>query len=233
MLQGISCHLFIDVFKNYNTNIWILFSPLGGDLTAPVISGCPSQVNAQAASGATSATATWTPPTATDNSGGVVVTSATHNPGDSFLIGTTTVTYTFTDPSGNFAACSFEVIVSQSGIIDNVAPVISNCPAGASSTAATGEMSAIVTWVTPTATDNSGVAPQVVASHNSGDVFDVGSTEVTYTFTDGSGNSAVCQFTVTVTAGKSTRALTLEGRMGTCCRQDPLSSGDVLPSRPT
>ena len=53
---------------------------------------------------------TWTPPTATDNSGMVTLTSD-NNPGHSFAIGTTQVTYNATDGSGNLATCSFNVTV--------------------------------------------------------------------------------------------------------------------------
>ena len=53
----------------------------------------------------------WTPPTATDNSGAVTLTSS-HNPGDLFNIGTTTVTYTATDSSSNEVTSSFDVIVA-------------------------------------------------------------------------------------------------------------------------
>ena len=53
---------------------------------------------------------TWTPPTTTDNYGMVTLTSD-YNPGDWFAIGTTTVTYTATDASGNTAMCSFNVTI--------------------------------------------------------------------------------------------------------------------------
>ena len=56
-------------------------------------------------------TVSWTAPTATDNSGTQTLTSD-YNPGDSFPIGTTTVTYTSTDAAGNTATCSFDVIVT-------------------------------------------------------------------------------------------------------------------------
>ena len=56
-------------------------------------------------------TVSWTAPTATDNSGTQTLTS-THNPGDSFPVGTTTVTYTSTDGSGNTVTCTFSVDVN-------------------------------------------------------------------------------------------------------------------------
>ena len=58
--------------------------------------------------------------------------------------------------------------------------------------------SRIVTWTEPTATDNSGMTPTVTQSHQPGDSFTVGITQVTYTFTDMAGNSAMCTFSVTI-----------------------------------
>ncbi len=55
-----------------------------------------------------------------------------------------------------------------------------------------------VTWVEPTATDNSGIIPTVTQSHHPGDRFPVGITQVTYVFTDAAGNQATCMFTVTI-----------------------------------
>ena len=81
------------------------------DDESPVISGCPSDVSGNTDGGIATGTISWTAPTATDNSGTQTLTS-THNPGDSFPIGTTTVTYTATDAAGNTANCSFEVVVA-------------------------------------------------------------------------------------------------------------------------
>ena len=58
-------------------------------------------------------TVTWTPPTATDNSGFAILIDASHQPGDTFSTGTTTVTYTYRDPSGNEAVFDFDVVVRE------------------------------------------------------------------------------------------------------------------------
>ena len=60
--------------------------------------------------GTTNTAVTWTEPTATDNSGLTPTVTQSHQPGDSFPVGTTQVIYTFTDQSGNQAACQIEVI---------------------------------------------------------------------------------------------------------------------------
>ena len=54
---------------------------------------------------------TWTVPIATDNCTSDVTVSNTHNSGDTFAVGTTTVAYTFTDESGNVETCEFTVTV--------------------------------------------------------------------------------------------------------------------------
>ena len=61
----------------------------------------------------TSATVSWTEPTATDNSGMTPTITQTHQPGDSFPVGTTSVMYTFTDMTGNQATCTFDVVIGN------------------------------------------------------------------------------------------------------------------------
>ena len=51
----------------------------------------------------------WTAPTATDFYD--VTLTSTHNPGDTFQIGNTPVTYTATDEAGNTAQASFTVFI--------------------------------------------------------------------------------------------------------------------------
>ena len=55
-----------------------------------------------------------------------------------------------------------------------------------------------VPWTEPIANDNSGMTPTVTQSHQPGDSFPVGTTQVTYTFTDLTGNQAFCSFSVTI-----------------------------------
>jgi hypothetical protein len=70
--------------------------------------------------------------------------------GSLFPIGTTTVSYSAFDASGNSASCSFTVTVT-----DNVAPTIV-CPANISAGVTPGQCSAVVNYTTPYATDNCG-----------------------------------------------------------------------------
>ena len=186
-------------------SIYINFSFYSGsqqsDTEPPSISNCPDQVDVQLTQGATSAPASWTIPTATDNSGVAPLSSSNYNPGDIFPVGTTLVQYTFSDPSGNSAICSFEVIVRQSGIIlpsDITPPVISNCPSDLNIQAAQGASSAVANWNSPTAVDDSGISPSRTSNYSPGQSFPIGTTLVRYTFRDQSGNSAICSFEITV-----------------------------------
>src|SRR5437870_11975080 len=97
-----------------------------------------------------SATATRTAPTATDN---CAMESFTTNfaPGSTFPKGTTTVTYTAKDSSGNESTCSFTVTV-----IDNTPPVIAGCPSNITVNTGAGRTRCdqTATWTATTATDN-------------------------------------------------------------------------------
>lgn len=82
----------------------------------PVISGTPSDItqniipNSSSRRRRAAATVTWIPPTASDNSGEVTLTSS-KQPGDSFDVGATVVSYLARDPSDNFATSSFTVTI--------------------------------------------------------------------------------------------------------------------------
>ena len=62
-----------------------------------------------------------------------------------------------------------------------------------------------VTWIEPSATDNSGTATLQSRSHSPGQMFNVGTTQVTYQFVDPSGNVATYTFPVIVTEGKESQ----------------------------
>ncbi|MDV7400310.1 HYR domain-containing protein, partial [Arthrospira platensis SPKY1] len=88
------------------------------DNEAPVITNTPSNITVNNDLGNCSAVVTWTAPTAADNCA-VDTFVSTHNPGDVFPVGTTTVTYTATDIHGNVSSTEFDVIVQ-----DLEAPVV-------------------------------------------------------------------------------------------------------------
>jgi gliding motility-associated-like protein len=161
------------------------------DTSLPVISGCPADITVSTSVSSCDAHVNWVAPTASDNCS--VVLTSSHNPGDPFPLGETTVTYKAEDASGNVATCSFRVVVE-----DKVAPVFSNCVSRVTATALPGSCEAMVTWTAPTASDICGSTTVISPPQASGDIFPVGTTRVTYTATDARGNSATCAFDVVV-----------------------------------
>ena len=166
------------------------------DITAPVISGCPADINADNDAGVCTAAVSWTEPTALDDClGDMTYTTRSHAPGAVFPLGTTAVTYTFTDLASNTSTCTFNVTVT-----DNESPMISGCPADINVNNVPGACATIVNWSEPTATDNCTASGSLVwtKSHLPGSLFNVGTTTVTYTVTDANGKSSVCSFDVVV-----------------------------------
>lgn len=169
------------------------------DKLAPVFSSCPGDIVIFTPND--TASATWIEPTATDNCT-VVDLSSTHDPGASFSIGITAVTYTAKDAYDNQNQCQFRVDVRKtapgSGCgDDSTGPTFTGCPAN-QSVQATSYLTP-VTWLPPTPKDNC-MPITMTSSHVSGQAFPEGATTVTYTAKDASGNSSTCSFTVTVTA---------------------------------
>lgn len=66
-----------------------------------------------------------------------------------------------------------------------------------------GGTTTVVNWQIPVITDNSGPHITIVSSHQPGDLFFVGSTDVTYTATDPSGNKATFTFSIHVIEGNN------------------------------
>ncbi|GIV31517.1 MAG: hypothetical protein KatS3mg029_0868 [Saprospiraceae bacterium] len=162
------------------------------DDVPPILLGCPTDtITVNNSSGVCEAAVTWTPPTASDNCSTVTLAS-THNPGDVFGVGVTMVTYTATDFHGNTASCSFHVEV-----LDTESPTINDCPGNITQDNDPGICTASVSWMEPTADDN---CPGVSINGDAmpGDEFPVGTTTVTYTATDASGNTSTCSFTITI-----------------------------------
>ena len=181
----------MDEAGNLSTNV-AMCTVTVGDTASPVLTACPGNVTASTDSGLCTATVSWTPPVATDNCS--VTLTSTHNPGDSFGLGTTTVVYTATDPTGNMASCSFDVVVT-----DNEGPTIS-CPADVMASTDTGLCTASgVTLGTATGSDPCGA---VTITNDAPSLFPAGVTVVTWTASDAAGNDSTCMQTVTVTDGE-------------------------------
>ncbi len=134
-----------------------------------------------------------------------------------FLTGTTIVTYraTETGSPSNYRECSFNVTVN-----DNEAPDVTSCPSDV-----TQNMSALVcgdtvTFVDPVFTDNcDGILSATRTDgtgFNSGDVFPVGATTITYYAVDAAGNDTTCSFDVTILPDSNGPDMTCVGNQSGC-----------------
>ena len=128
-------------------------------------------------------------PVATDNCS---VTSLANDAPAAYPVGTNLVTWTVTDGSGNTTTFTQRVIV-----LDLTAPTIS-CPANVTVTANAGSTATNVALGSPVTADNCSVAS---VANNAPAAYPLGATPVTWTVTDGSGNTATCVQTVTVRVG--------------------------------
>ena len=160
---------------------------------------CSADVAVNSDPGVCEALISIDPPTSSDNCSVASVVNdynGTSDASDTYPLGTTTVTWTVTDGSGNTANSSIDVTVT-----DNEAPVI-NCPADVAVNTDAGVCEAMTTIAAPASSDNCSVA-SVINDYNgtsdASDTYPLGTTTVTWTVTDGSGNTANCSMDVTVT----------------------------------
>lgn len=109
-----------------------------------------------------------------------------------FALGPHNVTLTVTDTHGSSSSCMATVTV-----VDTTPPVITCPPNITAKPNALNDPCVVVNFATPVATDNCSVM-SVSCIPPSGSCFPLGSTTVTCTAKDGSGNSATCSFVVTV-----------------------------------
>jgi uncharacterized repeat protein (TIGR01451 family) len=155
------------------------------DTNAPTIS-CPADVTVSANAGCAATNVTLGNPVTSDNCS---VASVTNNAPASFPLGTTLVTWTVTDSSGNANSCVQRVLV-----LDTNAPTIS-CPADVTVSANSGCTATNVTLGNPVTSDNCSVASE---TNNAPASYPLGTTLVTWTVTDSSGNASSCVQRVTV-----------------------------------
>ena len=122
----------------------------------------------------------------------------------------------------SFSCCLFKYILFS--FADVSAPVFSNCPSHIVATADRGTTSSQVTWSHPTATDNSGLIPNITNfGKQPGDLFPVGEHNIRYLASDKSGNIAECKFKVFVTGNLSPAEVCTNLIIGnTCLERSPL-----------
>lgn len=92
----------------------------------------------------------------------------------------------------------FSTAIQIINFTDEVAPVISNCPADIAITTST-TCQAVVDWTPPTASDNCGLQ-SLTSNFAPGTTFSPGLYTIVYTATDNCGNTSTCSFTVNVIA---------------------------------
>jgi gliding motility-associated-like protein len=191
------------------------------DNILPSITSCGAAgnqtVNVDAAQCDYTQTGTAWDATATDNctvstivatlSGATTASGLTTLAGVDFNLGTTTVLWTVTDGVGNISTCTFNVTV-----VDNILPTITSCGAAGNQTvnvdAAQCNFTQVGTAWDATATDNCTVSTVIATLSGTttasglttlaGVDFNLGTTAVLWTVTDGVGNISTCTFNVTV-----------------------------------
>ena len=153
------------------------------DTTPPVIT-CPPDVTVEQATAA----GTVVPLTATATDICDADPTITSDELAIYPLGSTVVTFTATDDSGNAASCTTTVTV------EDTTPPVLTCPADVSVEQATAD--GTIVPLTATATDICDADPIITSDELA--IYPLGTTTVTFTATDDSGNSASCTTTVTV-----------------------------------
>ncbi len=151
------------------------------DNQPPILTGCPGNITTKSDAGQCGAIIGYVQPTASDNCPGVTLTinNPAYAPGSFFPVGVHTVIYTATDAYGNSVTCTFTVTVE-----DKQAPV----PNVIILPDVTGVCAATVT--APTATDN--CDGLIIGTTSDPTTYNTpGNYVITWTYTDGSGNSSI------------------------------------------
>jgi len=163
------------------------------DHEAPAIT-CPQDLSKSNNLGVCGAVVNYSTPVFRDNCANSTLSLTSGlSPLSNFSVGSSAVTYTTTDVSGNSVACTFNVLV-----IDAEAPMIT-CPSSITASASPGLCTQNVTYVNPSAEDNCEIASVTrTAGLASGSLFGVGNTTVTFQVTDTAGLTAQCSFFVVV-----------------------------------
>jgi subtilisin-like proprotein convertase family protein len=212
-IAGPGVHIITYTYINGNlcTSVVTTSITVTADVTPPSIANCPGNQSATVSSFACFALPTWIAPTATDD---CKLVSFTNNVQPFYTPGVHTITYTATDAAGLVSTCSFTFTVS-----DMTAPNIFGCPSNQTLGNDPGVCSKSFTWNSPSTSDACGLLSWQVAytagtpvpsslptggflasplSLPTTATFFPGETIITYTSTDGNGNTATCSFTVTI-----------------------------------
>jgi gliding motility-associated-like protein len=158
-----------------------------GDTVKPVLT-IPSDITVYTNSGCNAIGFTLGTASATDNCS--IVSPITNNAPAIYPVGITNIVYSVTDGSGNT-----KTKIQKVTVIDNIIPIIT-APANITTTLTAGCTKSGLNLGTPVTSDNCTIAS---VTNNAPTAFPVGTTSVTWTVTDASGNTATATQTVTVT----------------------------------
>lgn len=163
------------------------------DTQAPVVT-CPAAITVTTSNNSCLANVNFSA-TATDDCDGNPTLTYSHAPGSSFSLGITQVTITAKDECGNQSSCVFDVTVA-----DNIPPTI-QCPANVSVEIQSCAEEMALTFPTPPHSDNCAVQSITNDFNGTSDAsgtYPLGTTVVTWTVVDASGNVTTCNFSVIV-----------------------------------
>ena len=172
-----------------NTSAPATFNIAVGDTTPPVVTP-PANVSVDTED-PTGTAVTYSPASATDAVADSPAATCSPASGSKFAVGTTTVTCSASD-AGNTGTATFTVSVT---LLDKTPPVLA-LPSTITADAA-GPGGAAVTY-TATATDRLDPAPNVACSPASGQTFPLGTTTVSCSATDTTGNTSRATFDIRV-----------------------------------
>jgi hypothetical protein len=180
-----------------NTSTPGTFTVTVQDTAAPVLD-LPADITEEA-TGSGGATVSFSA-SATDVVDGAITPVCTVGPdtvasGDTFPLGTTTVSCTATDAAGNIGTGSFDITVE-----DTTAPVL-DLPADITEEATAANGAAVTYTATATDTVDGAITPVCTVGPDtvaSGDTFPLGTTTVSCTATDAAGNIGTGSFDITV-----------------------------------
>ncbi|TQI71449.1 putative secreted protein (Por secretion system target) [Gramella sp. Hel_I_59] len=166
----------------------------------PKFLSCPTNINETVPFGESGKVINYDNPTFDDNCPGTTIIQNAGLPtGSEFPIGSTTNTFEITDKIGNTATCSFNVTITEQA--EDTPPVFDNCSPNITEENDPGECGAVVNFDLPTASDESGSLAVTKIDNsglNSGDLFPVGRTTITFQANDGTNDPVTCSFDIVV-----------------------------------
>ncbi|MEM6317061.1 MAG: HYR domain-containing protein [Bacteroidota bacterium] len=226
-----------DIYGNVSTCSFVV--TVDG-VTPIVFEGFPGDIMVNAAQGQCGANIGWLPPTATGGcnaNDGIVVVTATNEPGDFFPVGVNTVVYTATDNAGQVLRDSFTVTVIDNQDIVVVCPTDIVIQADGTILQDDGNFinsitsdscgRYVITYNDITTFDNCSPINQTqVQGPISSSQFTFGTTQMEFVLSDTLGNDRNCTFQITINETNSLQARTLDNP--TCAGDDLRLSVDTL-----